>query len=313
MTASIKTEPELVSDAIRDADPVMELGLAPHGYRLPVATRLGHVSLQIADLSRSIEYYERVLGLHALERTATAAMLGTHEGAMPIVHLTERAGATPSPHHARLGLYHYAILLPNRPALGRFISHLGEIGETVGAADHLVSEALYLRDPDGLGIEVYADRPRSSWAMENRQLKMASNPLDFDDVVRSAEGQRWAGMPGGTVMGHVHLHVADLDRAAAFYHAALGLDKMVWSYPGALFLAAGGYHHHLGLNTWAGAAAPRPTDADARLLEWRIILPSAIEVQRAAASLASSGFAVVADGDDCIATDPWGTSVRLAC
>ncbi|MEO8621080.1 MAG: VOC family protein [bacterium] len=313
MTDSVKTEPELLRDAITDADPVMEFGLAPNGYRLPAAMTLGHVSLQIAELPRSLEYYQRVLGLRVLERTATTAMLGTQEGAVPLVHLTERAGATPSPHHARLGLYHYAILLPNRPALGQLISHLGEIGEKVGAADHLVSEALYLRDPDGLGIEVYADRPRSSWSMENRQLKMASNPLDFEDIVRSAEGQHWAGMPDGTVMGHVHLHVADLDRAAAFYHAALGLDKMVWSYPGALFLAAGGYHHHLGLNTWAGAAAPRPTDADARLLEWRITLPSAIDVQGAAASLASSGFVVVADGDDCIATDPWGTSVRVAC
>jgi catechol 2,3-dioxygenase len=289
----------------------MEFGLAPQGYRLPAATRLGHVSLQIADLSRSLEYYERVLGLRVLERTTTTAVLGTQEGATPLVQLTERAGATPSPHHARLGLYHYAILLPNRPALGRFISHLGDIGAKVGAADHLVSEALYLRDPDGLGIEVYADRPRSSWSVEDRQLKMASNPLDFDDVIRAAEGQRWAGMPDGTVMGHVHLHVADLDRAASFYHAALGLDKIVWNYPGALFLAAGGYHHHLGLNTWAGAGAPRPTDDDARLLEWRIILPSSTDVQRAAASLASSGFDVTAEGDDCLATDPWGTSVRL--
>jgi catechol 2,3-dioxygenase len=311
MTDPIKPEPELLDEALRDADPIMDYGLTPPGYRLPAATHLGYVSLQIANLSRSLDYYQQVLGLRVLERTSTTAILGTQDGETPLVHLTERAGANPSPHHARLGLYHYAILLPDRPALGRFISHLSEIGTQAGAADHLVSEALYLRDPDGLGIEVYADRPRSTWQAVHRQLRMASDSLDFDDVVRSAGGQPWVGMPAGTVMGHVHLHVADLDRAAAFYHAALGLDKMVWDYPSALFLAAGGYHHHLGLNTWAGANAPRPTENDARLLEWRIALPTVADVQKAAASLAAAGNAVTADGADCVAEDPWGTRVRL--
>ncbi len=311
MSEEIGTEQGLLDDALRDADPIMEAGLAPPGYRLPAAMHLGHVALQVADLSRSLAYYERVLGLRVLERAGAAAMLGTQAGDTPLVHLTERPGANPSPHHARLGLYHYAILLPDRPALGSFISHLGEIGEQAGAADHLVSEALYLRDPDGLGIEVYADRPRSSWRAAGRQLRMASDPLDFADVVRSAAGLAWEGMPAGTVIGHVHLHVGGLEPAAAFYHGALGFDKMVWDYPGALFLGAGGYHHHLGLNTWAGAGAPRPTDSDARLLEWRIVLPSASDVRKAAASLASVGHDVMADGDDCLALDPWGTRVRL--
>ena len=306
-----RTEPDLQDDALRDADPIMEIGLAPAGYRLPASTHLGHVSLQVADLSRSLAYYERVLGLRVLHRAGAFATLGTATGDTALVHLTERRGANPTPHHARLGLYHFAILLPDRPALGSFIEHLGHIGEQSGASDHLVSEALYLRDPDGLGIEVYADRPRSSWRAVNRQLRMASDPLDLAGVVRSAEGQSWAGMPTGAVMGHVHLHVADLERAAAFYHRALGFDKMVWDYPSALFLGAGGYHHHLGLNTWAGSGAPRPTEADARLLEWRIVLPSARDVQQAAASLASAGNDVTADGDDCLAADPWGTRVRL--
>ena len=161
----------------------------------------------------------------------------------------------------QLGLYHFAILLPDRAALGRFVAHLARIGERAGASDHLVSEALYLSDPDGLGIEVYADRPRATWRYDGqRQLAMDTRPLDLNSLVQAAGGEPWTGMPAGTVMGHVHLHVGDIERAAAFYHAALGLDKVVWSYPGALFLSAGGYHHHVGLNTWAGPGATRPRD-----------------------------------------------------
>ncbi|MEP6989305.1 MAG: VOC family protein [bacterium] len=334
MPAFIPSATDLADDARRDADPVMRAGVAPVGYRLPDATHLGHVTLQVTDLARSIAYYEQVLGLRTLQRTSTGVMLGTREGSTPLVHLVERRAVIlneaaalhalrgaeesaaqgtdlPVTHHPRLGLYHFAILLPDRAALGRFVARLGEIGVRAGASDHLVSEALYLRDPDGLGIEVYADRPRSSWTAVDWQLQMASEALDIADLVRSAAGVRWAGMPAGTVMGHVHLHVAALEPAAAFYHAALGLDKMVWSYPGALFLAAGGYHHHLGLNTWAGANALAPTSDDARLLEWRMVLPSARDVQAAAASLAAAGHTVMADGSDCIATDPWGTRVRL--
>ncbi|MEO7455127.1 MAG: VOC family protein, partial [Gemmatimonadaceae bacterium] len=184
------------------------------------------------------------------------------------------------------------------------------IGAQAGASDHLVSEALYLRDPDGLGIEVYADRPRSTWRAVDRQIVMASEPLDFADVVRAAGDTRWEGMPPGTTMGHVHLHVADIAEASAFYHAALGLDRMVWNYPGALFLSAGGYHHHLGLNTWAAGAA-RPTAEDARLMEWRIHLPARGDVDTVVSRIASAGYDTIAEGDERIVADPWGTSVRL--
>ena len=311
MSDALRIDASVQDDTRRDADPVMEGGMAPPDYRLPAATRLGHVALQVADLERSLAYYQRVLGLHVLHRADGTAMLGTQAGHTALVHLTHQPGANPSPQHARLGLYHFAILLPDRAALGRFVTHLADIGAQAGASDHLVSEALYLRDPDGLGIEVYADRPKTSWKRVDRQVRMSSDPLDLADLVRAAGGELWTGMPDGTVMGHVHLHVGDLEQAAAFYHGALGLDKMVWDYPGALFLAAGGYHHHLGLNTWAGARAPRPTDADARLLEWRIVLPSPADVQRAAASLSAAGYSVAAEGNDCVATDPWDTRVRL--
>jgi catechol 2,3-dioxygenase len=173
-----------------------------------------------------------------------------------------------------------------------------------------VSEALYLRDPDGLGIEVYADRPRSAWRAEAGQIVMATEPLDLAAVVAAARGEPWTGMPAGTRMGHVHLHVGDLEEASRFYHEALGLDRMVWSYPGALFLAAGGYHHHLGLNTWAGPGARPAGDRDARLLEWRIALPDA-EAARARASLESAGRTVTTADDGWRVTDPWGTALLV--
>ena len=136
------------------------------------------------------------------------------------------------------------------------------------------------------------------------------HPLDLEDVVRAVGGEPWTGMPAGTTMGHVHLHVGDLPAAKAFYHGALGFDLVVWRYPGALFLSAGGYHHHLGLNTWAHGAQPARPD-DARLIEWEIVLPEQHQVDAAAASMRAAGQDVVSDDDDRLATDPWGTTVRL--
>ena len=140
---------------------------------------------------------------------------------------------------------------------------------------------------------------------------MATNPLDLPDLVRAAGNEPWAGMPAGTVIGHVHLHVGDLDEGKAFFHEALGLDAMVWSYPGALFLSAGGYHHHLGLNTWAGRGAARPRPEDARLLEWEILTPSAGDAVNAAGSIQAAGYASTHTEAGWLVTDPWGTAFRL--
>jgi catechol 2,3-dioxygenase len=284
-------------------------GIAPPGFRLPDEVRLGPVRLQVADLDRSLEWYQRVLGARLVRRGEETATLGT-EGGAPLIELRERAGARPVPRRGRLGLYHFAVLLPDRAALGRFLRHLGELGERAGMADHLVSEAVYLTDPDGLGIEVYADRPRENWRQEGGQLAMTTDPLDVEDLLRAGGGERWTGLPAGTVIGHVHFFVGDLARAEDFYHAGLGLDKTVWSYPGALFLAAGGYHHHVGTNPWA-AGAPAATDEDARLLEWELVVPSAAEAERAAASLAAAGWAVERVPGGALAQDPWGTAVRV--
>jgi catechol 2,3-dioxygenase len=285
--------------------------VAPPGFRLPADVRLGMVRLQVADLDRSTKYYARVLGLCVLESGSEGATLAAQGDETPLVELKELRGAIPVPRRGRLGLYHFALLLPDRASLGRFVAHLAALGEHAGSADHLVSEALYLTDPDGLGIEVYADRPRSSWRMQGRALAMATDPLDLDDLVRAAGVQPWTGAPPGTRMGHVHLHVGDLESASAFYHTGLGLDRVVLSLPGALFMSAGGYHHHLGTNTWA-AGAPVATEEDARLLEWTLQLPEPADVEAAARSLTTSGYLVRHDPGGAVAADPWGTNVRLA-
>lgn len=177
-------------------------------------------------------------------------------------------------------------------------------------SDHLVSESIYLTDPDGLGIEVYADRPRNAWQHNGDQIAMATIPLNAQNLIAAAEGKRWAGLPCGTTIGHVHLFVGDLDTAAGFYHTALGFDKTVWSYPGALFMSAGGYHHHLGTNTWA-AGAPPAGEGEARLLDWSIIVPGESDVDAAARSISEAGFKVIRDDNGLLASDPWGTRVRL--
>jgi catechol 2,3-dioxygenase len=215
------------------------------------------------------------------------------------------------PKRGRLGLYHYAILLPDRAALGRFVSHLSRAGFRAGASDHLVSEALYLSDPDGLGIEVYADRPRSQWEWREGELVMATNPLDLHSLMEAGGDGIWSGMPAGTRVGHVHLHVGALAEGDAFYQHALGLTPTARSYPGALFLSAGGYHHHLGINTWAGPTAAAAGPDDARLLEWTVVVPHAADAAAAADRTRAAGYPVIPAEGGWTLTDPWGTAVRL--
>lgn len=286
-------------------------GIAPPANRLPAGTHVGSIRLQVADLGRSLAWYERVLGFRALAQSATVATLGAEGATLPLIELIQQTGALPVPRRGRLGLFHFAILLPDRPALGRFLAHLTAAGTAAGAADHLVSESLYLHDPDGLGIEVYADRPREEWRRHGRELALATLPLDAEGVVRAGGGEPWTVMPAGTSLGHMHLHVGNLEVAAEFYHAALGLDVMVWNYPGALFLAGSGYHHHLGLNTWAGPDAEPPKPGEARLLEWELVVPGMERAAAAGSAMAAAGHNVRRDSEGWTAPDPWGTVLRL--
>ena len=302
---------EMFDDSGEPATPG-SYGEAPHGYRLPPATRLGPVRLQVANLDRSLAYYEGALGLSVHAQDSSRIVLGVHGDTRALVELHANAAARAMRPRARLGLYHFAILLPDRASLGRFVRHAAAQDLRMGAGDHLVSEAFYLTDPDGLGIEVYAARPRDTWRRLGRELMLATDPVDVDGVLAAAGDARWSGMPAGSVLGHVHLHVGDLATGATFYAEGLGLDRITWRYPGALFLGAGGYHHHVGTNTWAGPTARPPEPDDARLLEWTIELPTPEDVTDVERSLALAGHEVErASGDAIVATDPWGTAVRL--
>lgn len=220
---------------------------------LPADAHIGRVSLTVSDLERSKRFYTDLLGFDV------SGNLLAPPGGRVLIELHEQKGAIPKPRRST-GLYHFAILVPSRAALGRSLRRLADQRwPLTGAADHLVSEALYLDDPDGLGIEIYRDRPRETWRITSGELAMATDPLDLQSIADEAGAETsWAGLEAGTVTGHVHLHVSHLDTAEAFYCDGIGLDVMMRGYPGALFVSAGGYHHHLGLNVWTGIGAPPP-------------------------------------------------------
>lgn len=279
--------------------------------RLSDHAHIGGVRLQVADLERSLAFYRDLLGFREIVRAGGEARLGVPGHGRPLVSLVERSGALHVEPHSRLGLFHFAILLPDRASLGSALVHLHDRGVPLGMSDHLVSEALYLSDPDGLGIEIYRDRPRAEWSRHGTELAMATDPLDVRGLIAEPGVGAWSAMPSGTTIGHMHLHVGDLAAAEAFYHGAIGFDVTVRRYPGALFLSAGGYHHHLGANTWArGAPPPRPDDA--QLLYWELVLRDEGELADVESRLDAQGISVVPNDESAlVARDPSGTAVRL--
>src|SRR6476661_3310514 len=257
---------------------------------------MGPVELSVADLERSLDYWQRTVGLRLLERENGTASLGTDT---ELVSLTEEPGAQPDTGHT--GLYHVALLVPDRPSLARWFAHAARdrVGLT-GLSDHGVSEAIYLRDPDHHGIEIYSDRPRELW--EGKVQRMGSWPLDLDDLLQLQTGDdaAFTGLPDGTTMGHVHLRVSDVDETIAFYRDVLGFDLMAQLGPEAAFLSAGGYHHHLGANTWESRGAGQPPESTATLQHFTILLPD--EASRDEVAARAGGTRV---------TDPSGNTLVL--
>jgi catechol 2,3-dioxygenase len=274
-------------------------------------TTVGPVHLTVADLDRSLKYYREAVGLDVLEQADDRAALGA--GERKLLGLVEALGAEPA--YGYTGLYHFALLLPERIDLARWLSHAGRDSvPLVGLSDHFVSEAIYLSDPDGHGIEIYWDRPREVW--EGHVLeRMTTLPLDVGSVLAELpepETVPFDGLPNGTVMGHVHLKVASIPDTIAFYRDVLGFGLMAQLGEQAAFLAAGGYHHHIGANTWESAGAPPPPPGTAALRHATIVLPDAAERDRLLGRLQAAGTAAEETADGLRVGDPSGNAVVLA-
>jgi catechol 2,3-dioxygenase len=267
---------------------------------------MGPVELTVADLGRSIDFYGRVLGLRVLARSEGRASLGT---GIELLALVEEPGARSARGHS--GLYHYALLVPERADLARWLAHVArERIPLSGASDHFVSEAVYLRDPDDHGIEVYRDRPREHW--EGQVQRMTTLPLDLGDLLAEVDGDAtFDALAEGTTMGHVHLSVADIPETVGFYRDVLGFELMVMFANQAAFLSAGGYHHHVGANVWESLGAPPAPPGTARLRHATILLPDPAERDRAAARVAAAGQEPEAHSDGVLVRDPSGNALLL--
>ena len=293
-----------------DPEEATAAGAAEARAELPAATAMGAVQLTVSDLARSTDYYRNAIGLTVLDQSASRASLGA--GERELLVLVEQTGAAPS--HGYTGLFHFALLVPERGDLARWLSHaVRERVELTGASDHDVSEALYLRDPDYHGIEIYADRPRERWEGEVA-TRLTTRPLDIDDLLGILGGGSAddAGLPAGTVMGHVHLKAASIPPIVGFYRDVLGFALTAALGEQAAFLAAGGYHHHLGANVWESAGAPPPPESSAALRHFTIVLPSPSDRDDAVRRLTDAGIEVEDAELGPLARDPSGNAFVLA-
>jgi catechol 2,3-dioxygenase len=279
---------------------------------------IGAVHLTVADLERSLIFYRQQLGFADVWRRDGSAGLGVEDRVLLVLHESEHA---PRPHRTT-GLYHFAILVPSRLDLARSLRHFAEIGTRMqGFSDHRVSEALYLADPDGIGIEVYRDRPREEWRMSDGRLQMTTDPLDVESLLQEAEadakasgrpsGHSWTGLAPGTTIGHVHLHVSFIEDSEQFYREVLGFDLMQRYGESASFLSAGGYHHHIAVNVWAGIGAPQPPPGAIGLKHFEIVLPTAGALGDVARRVNAAGVAADIAEDVVRVSDPSGNRIEL--
>jgi catechol 2,3-dioxygenase len=283
---------------------------APARAAIPVATTVGTVQLTVSDLGRSVDYYENAIGLNVQERAGDRALLGA--GGEALLDLLEQPGARPA--RGYCGLYHFALLLPQRADLARWLAHAArDRVALVGMADHYVSEAIYLNDPDGHGIEIYWDRPRELWEGKVAE-RMTTLPLDTSSLfgeLPDPANEPFERLPGGTVMGHVHLCVADIPQTIAFYRDVLGFALMASLGGQAAFLSAGGYHHRLGANTWESAGAGQPPQGSAALRRATIVLPSELERDLLVARIADIGYEPLPLDGGVLIHDPSGNPIAL--
>lgn len=278
-------------------------------------TSIGEVHLTISNMDRSLDFYQKILGFKLQRQDGDTATLGasnSDDTAPKLLVLTERPDAQRT--RGTTGLYHYAVLVPSRLDLAHSLQRIMQTRTPVqGFADHLVSEAIYLPDPDGNGIEIYRDRPREEWKFNGDHPRMGTDPLDVDGVLAelSEQDQVWTGLHPYTVMGHMHLHVADITAAEKFYHGVLGFDQMMRIESSASFLSAGGYHHHLGVNTWAGVGAAAAPPNSIGLRHFVIRLPDTTELKRVADRVRQADLKLEETETGLLVRDPSENSVVL--
>jgi catechol 2,3-dioxygenase len=272
-------------------------------------THMGAVEMSVSDLDRSLDYWQTVVGLRVLARENGVASLGADS---ELIRFVEEPGSRPADGHT--GLYHVALLVPDRPSLARGLAHAARDQTRIeGLSDHAVSEAIYLRDPDRHGIEIYADRPREQWEGEVMQ-RMTTLPLDVEDLLAELQDpatEPFDGLPDGTTVGHVHLRVADVASTVEFYRDVLGMELMAQLGPMAAFLSAGGYHHHVGGNTWESRGAGPAGAGFATLRHAAIVVPDAAERDRVAARVADAGQEPEDREDGVLVRDPSQNALLL--
>ena len=277
---------------------------------IAAATTMGPVHVTVADLDRTIGYWTTTVGLEVIERGPREALLGS--GGRVLVGFREVPGAQPAPRST--GLFHVALLVPEREDLARWMVHAIRDEVTLtGASDHFVSEALYLRDPDFHGIEIYADRPRRLW--EGKVAQMGTDPLDIDSLIGALDdpgNAGWEALPAGTIVGHTHLQVASIPDTLGFYRDLLGFAEMITYGSQATFLSAGGYHHHLGGNTWNSLGVGPAPAGSAALERATIVLSDAAERDRMVAKVADTGQEPNAREDGVQVRDPAGNALVLS-
>jgi catechol 2,3-dioxygenase len=254
-----------------------------------------------------LRWYRDMMGLELVERSGNRLELGA--GGRSFLTLEVLPGAAPRDEQTT-GLHHVAILVPDRPSLAGVLARIGAAGVRLGASDHLVSEALYIWDEDNNGLEIYRDRPRGEWTWDGKHVRMATDPLDRRSLLADSGGKEREPMPTGTRIGHVHLQVGDLDVAKKFYCDVLGFEQTAGR-GGALFVSAGGYHHHLGLNVWHSRNGPPPAPNSAGLVLFEIVLPDRAAVAAVRSRLEQAGFATSDDDGGFRAGDPWQTAFRI--
>jgi catechol 2,3-dioxygenase len=267
------------------------------------------VELIVLDLERSLTFYKEVLGFKVLTEEGKSVTL-TADGVHPLVTLVGKPKAGPK-QARKTGLFHFAILLPSRKDLGNFIIHIQEKRYLLqGGSDHLFSEALYLADPDGHGIEVYRDLPPEEWTWHGEELPLVSDPIDMEGVIQAGDGH-WNGLPSDTVIGHIHLHVRNLEEAKRFYVDGLGFDVTIPIRHGALFVSTGGYHHHIGLNTWNGTDIPKPDQDSVHMRRYSIKFHDIPGRGERIDQLKELGYPVEKDGNFIWTEDPSGNRIIL--